>query len=237
MCGRYVWDPGEKAYVWAGAYTEKPTVSPWAEEWLNTGHYNIAPTQSVVAAAVDDGELRFEKHHWGLVPFWAKSLDALKYKPINARVEGLAEKPMFRAAAKEGRRCLIPASGFYEWTGSKGDRTPHYIHQAGSEPFMFAGLWERWRDRESDDDLLSCTIITTEANDWMVSIHDRQPVILPERFYRDWLDPQLPWSDVSEMLSPSLDGIELQEHVVTTEVNSSRNRGGPEFLEPADGSV
>ena len=141
---------------------------------------------------------------------------------------------MFRAAAKDGRRCLIPASGFYEWTGPKGTRTPHYIHQSDGQAYMFAGLWERWRDKESEDELLSCTIITTEANDCMAPIHDRQPVILPERFYQDWLDPELPWSDVSEMLSPSLDGIELAEHQVTTEVNNSRNRGGPEFLAPVE---
>ena len=233
MCGRYVWHPGEQAWVWTGAFAEQPKVSPWAEEWLNTGHYNIAPTTSIVMLAEFDGELTVDKARWGLIPPWPKDLAELRYPTFNARIEGIEGKSSWRGPVKYGQRCLIPATGFYEWTGKKPNRVPHFIHRVDGMSIMFAGLWGRWTNPETEEVLTSCTIITTEANDWMAPIHNRQPVILPSKFHNDWLDRNLPWSDVAEVLSPTFDGIELAEHEVTTEVNNSRNRGGPEFLLPA----
>lgn len=109
---------------------------------------------------------------------------------FNARAESVTDKPMFRNAFRE-RRCIIPASGFYEWTGPKNQRQPHFFTRADGSPVMgFAGLWERWRDRASNEDILSCTIIVCDANAWMERYHDRMPVILEKDFDR-WIDGSL----------------------------------------------
>ena len=97
---------------------------------------------------------------------------------FNARAETVAEKPMFRTTFKK-RRCIVPASGFYEWTGGKGDKTPHLFTAGDGSPVLaFAGLWDRWTDPESGDDVLSATIIVSGASEWMAPFHDRMPVLL-----------------------------------------------------------
>src|SRR3954469_10731331 len=97
---------------------------------------------------------------------------------VHARAESVASKPMFRNAFK-GRRCIIPASGFYEWTGEKGDKQPHLFTAADGSPILaFAGLWDRWHDSESGEEVLSCTIIVCGASEWMKAYHDRMPMIL-----------------------------------------------------------
>ena len=148
--------------------------------------YNISPGQWIFV-------LRPEKHQghsltlarWGLVPTWAKD-PGLGPKPINARAEGLEDKPTFRGAFRHGR-CLIPASGFYEWQGSGKFKQPFYIHPAQGGLFAFAGLWSEWAG--PDGELSTCAIITTGANDFMATIHDRMPVILPQEAWPAWLDP------------------------------------------------
>jgi putative SOS response-associated peptidase YedK len=126
---------------------------------------------------------------WGLISAWwsAKEIPAT----FNARAETVAEKPMFRAAFKE-RRCIIPASGFYEWTGDKGNRQPHLFTAADGSPILaFAGLWDRWHDRAAGEEIQSCTIIVCGANRWMQTYHDRMPVILDEKDFDGWLDGSL----------------------------------------------
>ena len=221
MCGRYSLTTPVEGIARLFAFDARPNLA---------ARYNIAPTQPVPVLRDDlAGRRELALVRWGLVPSWAKDV-AAGAPLINARAETVAQKPAFRSAFKR-RRCLIPADGFYEWRAwPDGPKQPYRIAMADDTVFAFAGIWEHW-EAEDGSVLQTCAIITTEANDWMVRIHDRQPVILPERFYSDWLDPQQSWDDVSEMLSPSLDGLELTEHVVTGEVNSSRNWGGPEFLE------
>ena len=152
---------------------------------------------------------------WGLVPsWWKKPLGELP-STFNARAETVAEKPMFRAAFKS-RRCIIPASGFYEWTGEKGHKTPHYFSAPSGEPLALAGLWEHWRDPESGEDLPSATIIVGEANRWMRRFHDRMPVILEWRDAGAWVTGESPGA----LLRPAPDDA-LQEWIVSTRVNKA----------------
>ena len=111
---------------------------------------------------------------------------------INARAETISKKPAFRNAFKK-RRCLIPANGFYEWKGKKGNKQPYYVSVPSGEPFAFAGLWETWTDKESGEESVykSCTIITTSASDTIRKIHLRMPVILDPKFHETWLNVEI----------------------------------------------
>jgi putative SOS response-associated peptidase YedK len=150
--------------------------------------YNIAPTQAVlVIRGLPDARRECVAMRWGLVPSWAEDL-AIGNRMINARAETAAQKPSFRSAMKS-RRCLIPADGFYEWAKQKGTvKQPYYIHRHDGKPFAFAGLWEKWS--KGAEPVLSCTILTTDANELMLPIHERMPVIVAHGDYGRWLDPQ-----------------------------------------------
>jgi len=123
---------------------------------------------------------------WGLIPYWAKD-EKFGYHTINARAETVDRKPAFRSAFKR-RRCLIPATGFYEWKKLNRHKQPYHIRVKDRELFAFAGLWEHWRSPEGKA-IESCTIIVTDANEVLKSIHDRMPVILDPGDYDTWLDP------------------------------------------------
>jgi putative SOS response-associated peptidase YedK len=146
---------------------------------------DLLPGQAV-PAVIRDGKNRLVLFRWGLIPSWAKD-PAIGRKLINARAETLAEKPSFKNAFK-ARRCLIPADGFYEWTGEKGKKQAARFRLASGEPFGFAGLYETWRP-PAGDPIRTCTIVTTEPNGLIAPIHDRMPVILPREGESLWLDP------------------------------------------------
>ena len=141
--------------------------------------YNIAPTQAVVVARdTDDDERELVHLKWGLVPAWAKDPAAVGARLINARSETVTEKPSFREAFRR-RRCLIPTSGFYEWKREGARKQPYFFRMKTDEPFMFAGLWERWEGAAGDGVTLeTCTILTTMANEVLAPVHDRMPVII-----------------------------------------------------------
>jgi putative SOS response-associated peptidase YedK len=174
--------------------------------WLNippeiTPRYNIAPTQPV-AVVPNDGKNQLDYYNWGLIPSWVKDPE-IGGRMINARSETLAEKPAFRTAFRR-RRCLVLADGFYEWQKlpDNKNKIPMYIRLSSEKPFAFAGLWEIWNSKDGSS-ILSCTIITTEPNDLMMSIHNRMPVILPENAYQSWLEPGEKSSDqLSSLLGP-----------------------------------
>jgi putative SOS response-associated peptidase YedK len=154
--------------------------------------YNIAPTQGVIALRQTEAANppAYCVLRWGLVPNWADDL-SIGNRLINARAEGIADKPAFRAAFKR-RRCLIAADGFYEWHAHPGAKAktpkqPFHIHRPERRPLAFAGLWEQWNKGETPVE--SCTIITTTANDVMKPLHDRMPVILDPRDFELWLNP------------------------------------------------
>ena len=155
-----------------------------------TPRYNIAPTQPI-AVITNNHPDQLDFFVWGLVPSWAKD-PSIGNRMINARAETLAEKPAFRAAFRR-RRCLIPATGFYEWKQdpNQKSKTPMYIHMEDRKVFAFAGLWESWNGPDGSN-ILSCTIITTDPNPLMAAIHNRMPVILHPSVYEQWLDPGEP---------------------------------------------
>ena len=187
-----------------------------------TENYNVAPSQEVLAIIKYDKENWLEKLHWGLVPFWAKDI-SIGNKLINARAETIASKPSFRNAFKK-RRCLIPADGFYEWKGPKGQKQPIFITLPEGKPFAFAGLWETWHKKVDPETIYkSCTIITTEASDSVREIHHRMPAILKPDMYESWLDPLN--QNVNELKNILQTGIvtELVNHAVSKKVNSVKN--------------
>jgi putative SOS response-associated peptidase YedK len=176
--------------------------------------YNIAPTTPIEVLRPVDGGNEIVPMRWGLVPsWWKKQLSELP-STFNARAESVADKPMWRSAFTS-RRCIIPASGFYEWTGKPGSKTPHYFSAPDGEPLAFAGLWERW-DSPEGDDVLSATIIVGEANEWMQRFHDRMPIILDWSDARAWIDGNHP----ATLLRPARDDT-LQEWIVSQRVNKA----------------
>ena len=183
-----------------------------------TRRYNIAPTQPVLVVP-NDGTGRADFFTWGLIPSWAKD-PAIGSRMINARGETLAEKPSFRSAYRY-RRCLVFTNGFFEWQSTPGVKTkvPHLIHLRSGEPFAFAGLWERWQSPEGSE-VLSTTIITTEPNELMASIHNRMPVILPRTAYARWLEttPRFP-ADLQDLLVP-YPAAEMEAYPISTLVNN-----------------
>jgi putative SOS response-associated peptidase YedK len=215
MCGRYTntltWDE-------IVAFYGLSAVTP-----LNLRpRYNIAPTQEVLAVAGRDGVRRAGMMRWGLVPFWAREIP--NASTINARAEGIAEKPMWRDPFRQ-RRCVIVADGFFEWTGKAADRQPWYITRADGEPMSFAGIW----DRNTALGTLSCAIVVTEANKQMRAYHDRMPALLEREDVDRWLaEPD------QGLLKPSKTDLRIQP--VSKAVNSVRNEG-PDLIEPVGQSL
>jgi putative SOS response-associated peptidase YedK len=180
--------------------------------------YNLTPGQDVAAVREHDGRRRLDALKWGLIPFWAKD-PAIGRKLVNARLDSVAEKPAFREAWQR-RRCLIPASGFYEWSEPRGGRKrPHFIRAAEEPLLAIAGLWERWR-APSGEKLETCVIVTTDANAKLEPIHDRMPLLIPRDAQALWLDPKSSLADVLELAGrpPALD-----VHAVGFGVNDPKN--------------
>jgi putative SOS response-associated peptidase YedK len=185
-------------------------------------NFNTAPTQSVAAVRLSpEGKRQLVPFRWGLVPSWADDL-SIGQKLINARAETAPEKPSFRSAFKH-RRCLLPAAGFFEWTGKAGKKQPYFIISTDSKPLVFAGLWERWE--KGPEPVESCTILTTEANEFMRSLHTRMPVILAPGDFDRWLH-----NGDRELLRPCPPDA-LKAYSVSTLVNNVRNNS-PNCLLP-----
>lgn len=212
MCGRFT----NKAKP---EEIEKEFKVSMTTEALFKPRYNIAPTQIIPAVLEFDGERIIDGLKWGLIPHWSKD-DSFAAKLINARAETLAEKPSFRDAFKK-HRCIIPASGFYEWDKkSSGAKQPYYFHLKDKEVFGFAGLWEEWLDKETGEQIETCTIITTEANEVLEPIHDRMPVILKSKDYDQWLDAKQTDTDKLQKLLVPYPAKEMTSHEVSRAVNS-----------------
>lgn len=211
MCGRFAFYAPREAVQAIFGVEFSPPLEP---------RYNIAPTQLVGAVRHDaDGAAEGVRLQWGLVPFWAKDA-AIGNRMINARVETLASKPAFRAALAR-RRCVILASGFYEWRADQGGKTPCYISNDDEAPFAMAGLWERWE--KGAEPLETCTIITREADARLRPIHHRMPVILPPDAAMRWIGgAQQPASDPLALLQAAGD-VSLVFREVGRAVNNPRN--------------
>jgi putative SOS response-associated peptidase YedK len=183
--------------------------------------YNIAPTQLVATVLQNpESEKReFKQLHWGLIPSWAKDA-RMGAKLINARAETAAEKPAFRSAFKH-RRCLVVADGFYEWQQQQGKKQPFYFRLPDGQPFGFAGLWEKWRT-PAKEEIISCTILTTAANELLQPIHERMPVILEPEDYDLWLDSQVQTPQTLQQLLRPYPASAMTAYPVSTLVNNSQ---------------
>lgn len=221
MCGRYyliATEPELRAQFELDAF---------GIEWQP--RYNIAPQQPVPIVIAHRGKRSIGLVRWGLVPAWAPD-DTAGMKTINARAETITEKPAYREAFRH-RRCIVPASGFYEWRkDAAGAKTPLAIHPRDLEPIAFAGLWEKWRGPDGRT-VTTCAIVTTAAAPEIRHIHDRMPVILDRDAQRVWLDPESDTDSLLALLQPP-ERSELQAYVVSRLVNTVKN-DSPDLLLPA----
>jgi putative SOS response-associated peptidase YedK len=219
MCSRYFLDADGNIIAYTFRVPKVPAVQK---------RFNIAPTQAAPVVRVDaQGTREIAMLRWGLVPFWAKDLK-VGTSMINARSEGIEAKPAFREAIKS-RRCVVPATGFFEWQGERpGRKQPFAITVPEMPLFGFAGLWERWRaDREAEP-VETFTIVTADANASVAPVHDRMPVILPLDAIDTWLTG--PPDAARALLKPYEGTVALRP--VGTFV-SNVNHEGPECLEDA----
>jgi putative SOS response-associated peptidase YedK len=207
MCSRYFLDADGNII----AYTFRVPVHDRIRK-----RFNIAPTQEApVIRSQEAGVREVAMLRWGLVPFWAKDM-AIGNKLINARCETVAEKPAFRSAFKS-RRCVIPASGFFEWTGEPRQRVPHAITIEGRPLVPFAGLWDSWTGADGKP-VETYTILTTPANRFMTGMHDRMPAILEHADIDTWISgtPEA----ALKLIRPYADE-PMREREVTRALNSS----------------
>jgi len=237
MCGRFAVDKDTneliEEFVAAGG-----DVHDWAPSW------NLAPTQQVpiVIESVKTGELvrRLETARWSLVPGWSKELKT-KFPTFNARSETAAEKPMFSASVKS-KRAIIPATGYYEWQTDPETKkkTPFFIHGPGEETLALAALYSWWKDHSKDPDdptswHLTAAILTSDAVDDLLQIHDRNPVPLPREMWKEWLDPSIVGDQelidrAVEAALPVAGGLEIRQ-VAPIPYEGE----GPELIRPVSG--
>lgn len=212
MCGRYALDvPVAEFLNYFAATCEDLDWPP---------RYNLAPLQFVpVVRQRPTGERVVQLLRWGLIPAWAKDA-GIAVKLINARGETVAEKPSFRSAFKS-RRCIIPASGFFEWQALAGGKQPFFIKPAKAPVFGIAGLWERWSQPDGSP-LDTFAIVTTAANESMHAIHDRMPVILQPAEFSTWLSREAPPDAVGGLIKPC-DPAMLKMYPVSKAVGNVRH--------------
>ena len=198
-------------------------------------NYNVAPSHHMPVILEDEQkddntpDRIIRPHRWGLVPFWADSIKT-GYSMINARGESLSKKKSFQKPFKS-QRCIVPASGFYEWKTTDSGKFPHFIQRKESDLMHFAGLWEEWEDPENGETVNSYTIITTDANKPMQELHDRMPAMLMPEEFETWLDPSFHDTHALEDLIHPWPDDDIRFYRVNKEVgNVSNNR--PELIEP-----
>jgi len=217
MCGRFAFYSPSEATAALFGVNATLEVQP---------RYNIAPTQYVAAIRDDEnGERELTMLRWGLVPFWAKD-PSIGNRMINARAETVAEKPSFRAAYRK-RRCLVLADGFYEWHTEAGVKVPYFISLANEQPLAFAGLWENWQSKDSDESIQSTTVITTAANDFMLPLHHRMPIVLEPESADRWMQ-----GDDEITTSATENSPQFRAWPVDRRVNNARNES-EDLIEPA----
>ncbi len=221
MCGRFTLFDSVASVAEGFGLAEVPFLSP---------RYNIAPSQEVAAVRIPaEGRAReFALLRWGLVPSWAKD-PSLGDRMINARSETAAEKPAFRSAIRR-RRCLVPASGFYEWKRTNGRKQPYFIRMRAGKVFAFAGLWESWKE-PGGAAVESCALLTTSPNDLLRPIHDRMPVIVSPRDYDLWLSPEIQDPRELAFLFRPYPLEEMDAFPVGTAVNNPKT-DAPGLIEP-----
>ncbi len=215
MCGRFLLavDPADLQDSFPQFIFKNPLIQ----------RFNIAPSQPVLVVP-NDSSFVADYFVWGLIPSWAKD-PSIGSRTINARAETVSEKPSFRGPFKY-RRCLIFSNGFYEWQKQPGNNTkkPYFIRLKSGKPFTFAGLWDEWHSPDGSQ-VKSCTIITTNPNSLVASIHNRMPVILPSDKYPLWLEPSPQSLNTLQDLLISYPTDEMIASPVSSYVNNPANNG------------
>ncbi|MGB6584454.1 MAG: SOS response-associated peptidase [Pseudolabrys sp.] len=211
MCGRFT-----NRLTWREIVALYRLSVPAQPERNLPGRYNICPTDTIDTVVERDGKRDLVPMRWGLVPWWWKKKAKETPATFNARAETVATKPMFRDAFKR-KRCLIPASGYYEWKTTETGKQPYYFSTENGSPLTIAGLWDEWKDIETGEPLNSCTMVITTANEFVSKIHDRMPALLTPYQFDGWLSGSAgvevlaPWAQKSLRVWP-----------VSRRVNSSR---------------
>jgi putative SOS response-associated peptidase YedK len=225
MCGRYV-RRSDKQKIAELFAIHGPVIPDFGPSW------NVAPQtfQPVVRLNRDTGEREIALMRWGLIPYWAKE-PSIGLRTINAKAETITTAPAFREAIKY-RRCLVPADAFYEWQKLDAkNKQPFAIAMKDGQPYALAGLWEKWKDRKAGTELLTFTVITTDPNEVVQPMHDRMPVIIPEREYGRWLDVSDTQRLPLDLLRP-FDSERMTAWKVDKAVGNVKN-DNPELIEPA----
>lgn len=221
MCGRFAITLPNDAM--AQLFAARPSNSLPA-----VPNFNVCPTNQVHVVRASENGRTLDPMRWGFLPHWYKTETAGPLL-INARAETLAEKPAFRAACRE-RRCLIVATGFYEWTKTEqGNRLPWYFHRLDHAPIAFAGVWQNWGAEEARQP--TCAIVTTSANDTLSAIHHRMPLILEPQDWPLWLGEA--GKGAARLMVPGPEGL-LSYYRVDPAVNSNR-ASGASLIEPVTG--
>jgi putative SOS response-associated peptidase YedK len=215
MCGRYSSDLKWEDFAKLYDLSKQGPLPPWNFE----PSYNVCPTDTVPVIIPDDDGRRLALMRWGLVPnWWSKPLKELRMATFNVRAETVAQKPFFRDAFKRSR-CLIPASGYYEWLNTPAGKQPYYFTRRDGEPLTFAGIYDTWHDRAAGKDIRSCSMVITEPNTFAAEIHDRMPVILEHSQFDTWMRADV--EEAAAMLNPAAEDV-LVKRPVSTRVNSSK---------------
>jgi len=224
MCGRF--DQHTLPYRYAGYVDALLRAAPDEPP----PRYNVAPQTRVwVARDTRDGARELKPLLWGLVSYWAEDPKSAT-KPINARSESVATRPMFRKLI-ETRRCVVPVDGFYEWQKTPAGRMPHYVRLAEDAPMLLAALWDRWQ-RGDAAPIESFTILTTPANALLEGLHDRIPAIIDRADLARWLDRGNRDVAAAAALLEPFPAERLREYPVTRRVNSANNEGS-DLIDPA----
>lgn len=208
MCGRYaLYGPRKRSRAEAEYFA---TLDQFPGKW------NVAPTDMMPITRLHGGALELVAARWGLIPYFSKDMKS-GFKCINARAETIATSPSFRGPYKRSQRCLVPASGFYEWETRPDGKQPFYFTSPEKSLLAFAGLWDTWKQPDGTS-LLSYTIVTTAPNDFVKRFHDRMPVVLEESDYRRWLSGE----DPRDLLQ-ACHNEALYNYPVSRQVNSVKN--------------
>lgn len=223
MCGRFT-----QQITWR-ELRDLYKLSAEPEAWEIKTRYNGAPTQAFAVCRLNSqGDRSVSLLRWGLVPFWATE-KSFGSRLINARAESVNSKPSFRNAFRS-RRCLVPASGWFEWSRVGTKKQPYFIESADEEILSFAGIWELW-DKEGTP-METFSIITTAATPKLSDIHHRQPAVIPQGAFDDWFDPSSSATDLLKYLN-NPDASSYRYYAVSTRVNNVRNDAA-DILEPSN---
>ncbi|MDG2107105.1 MAG: SOS response-associated peptidase [Woeseiaceae bacterium] len=210
MCGRFAFYSPSESTIASFGVDSSLKVEPY---------FNIAPTQYIAVIRNDNRQQReLTMLRWGLIPSWAKD-PMIGNRMINARAETVTEKPSFRSAFRH-RRCVVLTDGFYEWHKQGDKKIPHFISLASGEPFALAGIWENWKDHKSGGVMQTTALLTIAANDFMLQLHHRMPVILPADATDDWLFGKADYLENADRETPK-----LRAWPVSFQVNNVRNQG------------